>query len=397
LVKSFFGRARSEGDPREEDCEGWKMEDNANDAEDSEDEDEDDVPFEDEFQSHVDEEQEPAYTYANSLSFSQLCERMNHVWNLRINKKGKIYYVDKLLHLLPPKLIADIEPESLYPILRLLLPDMDNSRNTCVKEKLIATMYTDALCLKEGSVAYKKLFDFTNPQNNQLADLSVAVEEVLNEDRAPCNPSKITVGKINDMMDKLCQIRRNTTTRQISLRKLRANWMLSMRHQGLSPLEHKWLVRIMLNKMEMGLGWRTVLRWYRPDAVELWNAHNSLKAVCNKICRVDFRRYEGGTDLSSRHELLASYMPRSSAAIAINQMFAPMLSKRSSFESVLYDLSDRHATFLKEGEFINDAAKSLACSFPTFCVEVKLDGERMIVHIHDGIVRMHTRNSRWYR
>ncbi len=406
------------------------MADDANNAEDaagSDDEDVDDVPLDEDVQSHLDEEEnEPEYTKANSQPFSQLCKRMNDLWNLRTNKKVKKKDVDKLQHLLPPKLIKFIEPESLYPVLRLLLPDMDNSRNTYVKEKFIATMYTDALGLVKGQDAYEKLFNFTNPQNNRLADLSVAVEEVLKE-RIICDPSKATVGKINDMLDKLCQLRKSQTKsnhdwRQSSstgvandaapkkpkrkVNELRANWMRSMFREGLSPLEHKWLVRIMLKKMEMGIGWRTILKWYHPYALELWNAHNSLKAVCNRICRGDFQEQhlqqqtESSLQPADQRDLLASYMPRSGEAVGINQMFGPMLSSRSSFESVLYDLSHRHAAFLKEWEGVeslNAASNSLACNFPTFCMEVKLDGERMIVHIHNGIVRMHTRNSRWYR
>lgn len=372
------------------------------------------------------EEDEPSYGRANKMKFSAICQRMDELWQLRTNKKKnkRVKDIDKMMHLLPPKLIKAIEPQSLYPILRLMIPEVDNSRNTYVKEKFIAAMYTDALGLVKGQEAYEKLFNFTNPQHNKLADLSVAVEEVV-KDRTACPPSNTSVGEINDLLDKLCSLRKSQTksnhdwressqtTTMMSPKKpkrnineQRAKWMHDMLYVfQLSPLEHKWLVRIMLKQMEMGVGWRTILKWYHPYAMELWNAHNSLKAVCNKICRKNFQQKivqttEVSLEPTERHLLMASYMEGSSEDIEIDKMFGPMLSVRSSFESVMYDLSFRHAKFLKEwqgGDLLNEASMTLACKFPTFCMEVKLDGERMIVHIKNGIVKMHSRNSKWFR
>jgi ATP-dependent DNA ligase len=38
----------------------------------------------------------------------------------------------------------------------------------------------------------------------------------------------------------------------------------------------------------------------------------------------------------------------------------------------------------------------LPIKFPTFIAEVKLDGERMIVHVQRGVVTMHTRQGKGY-
>jgi hypothetical protein len=53
--------------------------------------------------------------------------------------------------------------------------------------------------------------------------------------------------------------------------------------KGLSPLEHKWMVLIILQKPEFGLGWRAIFAWYSQYAMELWNSHNSLKNLCDKL------------------------------------------------------------------------------------------------------------------
>jgi len=38
----------------------------------------------------------------------------------------------------------------------------------------------------------------------------------------------------------------------------------------LSAVEHKWLVRILQKKMEIGVGYITMLKHISPYAIELW-------------------------------------------------------------------------------------------------------------------------------
>ena len=49
-----------------------------------------------------------------------------------------------------------------------------------------------------------------------------------------------------------------------TLNSLRADWLRRIntdttRRLGLSPLEHKWLVRILLNRLHVGVGWKTIV------------------------------------------------------------------------------------------------------------------------------------------
>lgn len=51
---------------------------------------------------------------------------------------------------------------------------------------------------------------------------------------------------------------------------LREGWLKKVMSHNLSPLEHKWLCRILLKDMEIRLGHKTIMRHYSKYAMELW-------------------------------------------------------------------------------------------------------------------------------
>ena len=52
---------------------------------------------------------------------------------------------------------------------------------------------------------------------------------------------------------------------------------------GLSRLELKWLTRIILKDMKLGIGHETVLKNYHQHAVDIFNATSDLKAVFTQV------------------------------------------------------------------------------------------------------------------
>lgn len=89
-------------------------------------------------------------------------------------------------------------------------------------------------------------------------------------------------------------------------------------------------------------------------------------------------------------------MPRSSVAASLGNTISPMLANRTTFEAAMTDIESRHRKFAKELKDGDPLANSLALKFPTFICEVKLDGERMLLHVKQGVVTVQTRNSKWY-
>lgn len=68
-----------------------------------------------------------------------------------------------------------------------------------------------------------------------------------------------------------------------------------------------------------------------------------------------------------------------------------MLSLRTSFESILSDLQVRHGVYAELLNKNNPIKSCLALRFPAFTCEVKLDGERLLAHMHRGIVKVQVR------
>ncbi|KAL3784062.1 hypothetical protein HJC23_013277 [Cyclotella cryptica] len=63
---------------------------------------------------------------------------------------------------------------------------------------------------------------------------------------------------------------------------------------------------------------------------------------------------------------------------------------------LLKDIAHRHRELDKVLPASSRAKSSLALNHPAFACEIKMDGERMLVHIKRGIVTMHTRRNVWY-
>lgn len=146
-----------------------------------------------------------------------------------------------------------------------------------------------------------KLKNYTDPASNPTAagDLSIAVQEVA-RDSGLCTPKKkIKIGEVNDLLDELANLKKGTpSTRQshewrtddnrekisdgVNLGMRRAAWVNKLIGK-LTPMEHKWLVRILLHKVEVGVGSTSILQYYSPFAEELYNANNSLKRLCTTL------------------------------------------------------------------------------------------------------------------
>jgi hypothetical protein len=373
---------------------------------------------------------EPSYKNANGLPFFIACKQMEFLWQLRgktgKNQKYKPTEEQKLLQFLPPKLMRalakpsdDQTPESLFPLFRLIMPAQDASRSVMLKERLLAKIYGEAFGMKPGTGDRKKLEIFwdkgvTGEQG--VGDFSVVLQKVI-EKRViwvPKEGSKLTVGDMNSLLDELASLsakakkadpQTSSKSKRPTLHDLRVAWICKLKEKGLSPLEHKWLVRIIMGRMEFGLGYKPILRWYHPLAIHFWASHNSLKSVCNNLCdaQSDELRNLMTSDRDANDGVVqvgvSSYMPTFPLSIEIGVLFSPMKSERTGFQRVLSDVSKRHRGFLvsEEGKKLN-MDSSLAIKHPAFCIETKLDGERMLVHIHrDGRVKFHSRSANWYR
>ena len=396
---------------------------------------------------------EPRDKLANKLSFYKICAVLDFLATTQGQKKSK---QEKLNLLLPAPLLqkfhtkSEKTPESMFPLLRLLMQDKDSSRTFSTKEKSLATAYAGALGFDKTSPKSIMLHHWTDPiklssihsdKEKVAGDFSLVVEKVLTG-RVSKTPSAATVGDINRLLDRLShqldkarqtksgqnwpsasqshsqsqfassqqqqppRKRKHNPKKKRNHRQIREDFVKALTEElKLSPMEHKWVVRIVLGEsLKIGVGWEPILDWYSPHARELWKSHNSLKAVCYKVCDPEYirqREIELKEDEERRNQERFCQLyafPANPDPIRINNTISAMKSDRTSFESLMADMSARHLEVINKKLPKDDPARErLALKFPAIISEVKLDGERMLVHINRGQVPVHTRQGSWYR
>ncbi|XP_031347171.1 DNA ligase 4 isoform X2 [Photinus pyralis] len=115
--------------------------------------------------------------------------------------------------------------------------------------------------------------------------------------------------------------------------------------------EQKWLIRIILKDLKLGMGQDRILKLYHPDAVDLFTVNNSLSIVCDTL-----------SDLTARlHEI----------EVSVFSPFRPMLSQRC-------DPLQFRKVFSKN---------------PRLYIENKFDGERFQLHMENNTFKFFSRNG----
>jgi ATP-dependent DNA ligase len=123
-------------------------------------------------------------------------------------------------------------------------------------------------------------------------------------------------------------------------------------------VEQKWLMRIVFQDLKIGLKYEAVMNYLSPTALQRYNECTNLRTVCEE---------DGGEmELTGLRPFID---------------FKPMLAKGYlKAESSSDQLTSVH-----------NAMKGQA-----FAMDVKLDGERMMIHIRNGKMMMFTRNGSDY-
>lgn len=122
---------------------------------------------------------------------------------------------------------------------------------------------------------------------------------------------------------------------------------------GMSALDRKWLTRILLKKLALGVGEQRVLETYNPNAFKLYNQCSVLSRVC---------------------EVIDSNLPLDQLQFGIIELFKPirpMLCERGY-------LSKISQLFSKDNYYL----------------ETKMDGERCQAHINGTEFKYFSRNCK---
>lgn len=272
----------------------------------------------------------------NRIRFFDLCVLFEKL----SNTKG----AEKKLSLIFSKALKEhLKGDSIYPLLRLLLPAIDTERGKYgLKQAMIANTYVSALHLDKKSEDAVRLLNWKDPSKTQGVELSKLItgefgtllEDVL-KPRVRSEPSDQTIGTVNQLLDQLANALntedKTTILRQQVLDKFNAQ-------------EQKWLVRIIFQDLKLGLRHENVLGRFYPNALRRYNECTNLRIVCEE---------EG---------LKAELM-----GVRLFTPFSPMLAKGFPTSNV------------GQVTTVEAAMKG----FP-FVMDLKLDGERILCHISDA-------------
>jgi DNA ligase-4 len=88
-----------------------------------------------------------------------------------------------------------------------------------------------------------------------------------------CSEKSLSIGQIDKQLDEL-----SAKTEEKDLIPIFQHLIMN-----LSRLQLKWLIRIILKDLKLGIKEHTVLDAFHPDAIELFNSNSSIEKVCNVL------------------------------------------------------------------------------------------------------------------
>nr|XP_055036477.1 DNA ligase 4 [Misgurnus anguillicaudatus] len=237
--------------------------------------------------------------------------------------------------------------DSFYPALRLIVPQFERERMAYgIKENMLAKLYIDVLGLPKNGSEANKLLHYRAPTTSQgeSGDFALMAYFVL---KSRCtSKGNLSIKEINDFLDSVAI--NNASKQKDQVKKS----LLQVITQS-SALEQKWLIRMILKDMKLGISKETILKVFHPDAPEFYNVTTNLDKVCREL-----------------HDTSVSL---SEVSINMFSAFKPMLAAVANVGQIEKQMGNR-----------------------PFYIETKLDGERIQLHKAGDVYKYFTRNSYEY-
>ncbi len=292
----------------------------------------------------------------NSILFADLCQAFQRVEDMSSEDKKETKGV-KFKTIFTKKIRKGLHGHSIYPLARLVAPTADTQQRGTygLRQNKVADIYIKNMNLVRGETeAAALLARPLHPGERRDAtlktgDFGAVLESILSK-RLNSKSSNWTLGDVNSFLDDLVR-----STDKLTLIK---DKMI----QQLSPNEQKWIMRIVLGEIGGHIGfkedylfnhlWECAKSWY--------DTTSSLLRVCNELC--DCQR-KGGSNSFSPSSSSATTVETEALKIRLFDRFSPMLARG------LNNAGDQQVRMAV------DAMKGKA-----FSAEVKLDGERMLMH-----------------
>ncbi|XP_005997060.1 DNA ligase 4 [Latimeria chalumnae] len=290
----------------------------------------------------------PKKTVASQVPFADLCSTLEKIQKSKLRQDKTKYFGDfldswrKFHNALHKNDLGTTD--SFYPAMRLILPQLERERMAYgIKETMLAKLYIDVLGLpKEGKDALK-LLNYRTPTStqNEAGDFAVIAYFVLKQ-RCP-NQGILTIQQVNCLLDSIAN---NNAVKGKDLMKKSLQQLITQS----SALEQKWLIRMILKDMKLGISQQTIFHLFHPDAAELHNVTTDLDKVCRQL-------HDPSVSLSD-------------VSIMMFSAFKPMLAAIANIKQIEKQMNNQ-----------------------SFYIQMKLDGERMQLHKDGDVYKYFSRNG----
>ncbi|CAH0693354.1 unnamed protein product [Chilo suppressalis] len=298
---------------------------------------------------------------ANLVKFEELCilydkllktkKDKNIYQNSNKNKRQEQYQIlEKFINNFKVNVASthgDNKNKTIFPVLRLLLPDRDRERGPYnLKEKNLGVLLVKVLSLSKQSDTARKLLNYRSVDKTIESDFAGVAYFAL-KTNIRTKESEVTVGKINEILDKIANA-------EVGNKGSALDDVFGYALKNLTAEQFKWFLRIILKDLKLGIGSNHILAAFHPDAPEYFQNCGSLSKVCDELEDGDTRPLELG--------------------IQVFYAVSPMLSERLDVTQLAQHIS-----------FDN-----------TYIVENKFDGERFQIHMENGNFEYFSRKGHKY-
>ncbi|KAG8161624.1 hypothetical protein KVR01_008611 [Diaporthe batatas] len=239
----------------------------------------------------------------------------------------------------------------IYPAMRLICPQIDSERSVYgLKEQTIAKRLVKLLGISNNNPDAKSLNNWKNPGQTEATrmagDFAGRCYQALQKRVEIEGFGTMSISRVNELLDQLAG-----SSREADQLPILDDFYLHM-----SALELQWLIRIILKQIRVGVSEKSVLTKWHPDGVDLFNVNSDLRDVCRQLTDPEIRIGEDDQRLHIMH----NFMPQ----------LAPTASNAMTWDKIVRQLK-------------------LPADDPTFWMEEKVDGERMLMHVQmeDGAYR----------
>ncbi|XP_012578606.1 PREDICTED: DNA ligase 4 [Condylura cristata] len=287
-------------------------------------------------------------TVASHVPFADLCSTLERIQNSKVRAEKVRHFREFLdswrrFHSALHKDQKDVT-DSFYPAMRLILPQLERERMAYgIKETMLAKLYIELLNLPKGGKDALKLLNYRTPTGTRgdAGDFATVAYFVL---KPRClQKGSLSVQQVNALLDSVASS--NAAKRKDLVKKS----LLQLVSRS-SALEQKWLIRMVLKDLKLGVSQQTIFSAFHGDAAELHSVTTDLEKVCRQL-------HDPALGLSD-------------ISIALFAAFKPMLAAIGDIERVERDMKHQ-----------------------SFYIETKLDGERMQMHRQGDVYEYFSRNG----